>query len=332
MPDASSTPDEPVRITRNIDFAHRDTGELLLDLYHPAATGRAVPVVLWLHGGGWFTGDRSLAPDLAHHARTTGCAMATVEYRLSGQAVFPAQLHDVRAAIRFLREHAEHYGLDAAHLGLWGGSAGGHLAALAGLTGHLPDVLGEPSTGANTSVQAVSVSYAPTDLAAVVAEAERTHGHTDAASPEQRLLGTHPASHPAAARQASPLSWVSPDAPPFQISHGTDDVLVPQQQSQQLHEALTTANVPSELYLLTGYRHGFLNPPGRADVPASPAMDHGRLWTEQPATALYRTSARPEATAERTRFGFTDIDAFFREHLTTTTENTNSRAETGQPR
>ncbi|UUV31508.1 alpha/beta hydrolase [Amycolatopsis roodepoortensis] len=300
MASRSTPPSETIRVEADVVFARRDTGDLLLDLYRPVTVG-TVPVVLWLHGGGWFAGDRTLAPDLARHAVATGCAMASIEYRLSSQALFPAQLHDVRAAVRFLTAHAGPYGLRPGAVGLWGASAGGHLAALAGLTGHLAEVPGERESGA-VPVKAVAVSYPPVDLAEVVADAETARPGLDAKStPEARLLGGHPARLPEQARLASPLTWISPGAPPFQISHGTADVLVSHRQSERLHAALVAASVPSELHLLDGYRHGFLNPPGRLDVALGRVMDDGRLAAE----------------GEQAAFGFSDIHDFFRKHLMT---------------
>ncbi|WP_393915971.1 alpha/beta hydrolase fold domain-containing protein [Halostreptopolyspora alba] len=302
--------DFPVSVEADLFFARRDTGELRLDLYRPTSPDERVPVVLWLHGGGWFAGDRTLAPDLAERARSSGCAVASVEYRLSGQALFPAQLHDVRAAIRFLRTHADVYRLDPRGVGAWGSSAGGHLAALAGLTGHLDVLPGEEETEGDPSLQAVAESYGPVDLAAEAQTA--LPGAGGAHTPEARLLGGPPAQRPEAARQASPLSWVVPEAPPFQISHGTGDTLVSHHQSERLHDALVAAGASSELYLVEGYRHGFLNPAGRLDVDLARVMDDGRLRSEGPAPAEHRAQQGP---GERTTFGFEDIDAFFRRHL-----------------
>lgn len=322
MPNDRSTSailqDETVRFDPDIVFARRETGDLSLNLYRPM-TDRPVPIILWLHGGGWFTGDRTLAPDLVHHVEATGCAVASIEYRLSGQALFPAQLHDVRTAIQFLRARAEQFGMNPTKVGVWGSSAGGHLAALAGLTGHLDHLPGEEETG-DASVQAVAESYGPADL---IATADTTStpplSGSDASTPEARLIGGHPAEHPEAARYASPLTWVTAGAPPFQISHGTGDDLVPSRHSERLHEALTTSGVDSELYLLEGYKHGFLNPPGRLDVDLTSVMDDGRLAAEVAAPARYRSSDcsdAPNAPDEHTTFGFADIEAFFRRHLT----------------
>lgn len=318
-----------------IVFTRHPTGDLRLDLYRPAVAGKPAPVIIWLHGGGWFTGDRTLAPDLAGFAAATGCAVASIDYRLSGEALFPAQLHDVRAAIRFLRLHAGDYDLDPAAVGVWGASAGGHLAALAGLTGHLTQLPDEPDyvKGArgippvDTSVQAVAESYAPVDLSAVVAEAtESVPGMDPNQAPESRLLGGHPLERPELARQANPLSWVSSAAPPFHISHGNGDVLVSSSQGERLHDALVAAGVETELYLLDGYKHGFLNPAGRLDVAMSKVMDDGRLAAEGRASALCRTSADP--TYVQTTFGFAEVESFFVRHLNSATP---APSTTGDP-
>jgi acetyl esterase/lipase len=326
----------PVRSDTGLVYARRATGDLLLDLHRPSPGDGPVPVVLWLHGGGWFTGDRTLAPDLAHHVRATGCAFASIEYRLSGQALFPAQLHDVRAAIRFLRDRAGELGLDPRAVGAWGASAGGHLAALAGLTGHLDALPGEEDTEGDASVQAVAESYGPVDLAAVVAESGRPA--SDAASaPEARLLGGPPSERVELARYANPLTWVHPAAPPFQISHGTGDDLVSHTQSERLHRALAAQGVSSELYLVDDFRHGFLNPAGRLDVRTARMMDDGRLAAEGPAPAVRRAAngagpgggAAPDGPAA---FGFDDIDAFFRRHLAPVAADPQPRPTSGEAR
>lgn len=304
-----------VDVVRDIAFGAHG---LLLDLYRPSGAG-PVPVVLWLHGGGWFTGDRTLAPDLAERAGATGLAYASIEYRLSGTALFPAQLHDVREAIRHLREHAADLGLDPDAVAVWGASAGGHLAALAGLTGEIEALPGEAASGP-VPVRAVAASYPPVDLTEVVEQAQARLPDSDGSgTPEARLLGGHPADRPELAAAASPMTWLAEldaaggAAPPFQISHGTADVLVSHRQGERLHDALVAGGHDSELYLLDGYRHGFLNPPGRLDVALARVMDDGRLVTQGPATATRRTTAEPEP-ADAT-FGFEDVDAFLVRHL-----------------
>lgn len=300
-------------------FTERDTGPLLMDLILPPAAGVRFPVVVWLHGGGWFTGNRTMAPDLTRHFAALGIAMVTIEYRLSGQALFPAQLHDVRAAVRYLRRNADRFGLDPAAIGLWGSSAGGHLAALAGVTGHIAALPGEPDAddGPDARVRAVSEGYGPVDLELVVAEAEQViPALSGANAPEARLLGGSPAQLPERAKQASPLSNVTSAAPPFLIAHGTADVLVRPKQSVLLHEALAAAGVESTLYLVDDFRHGFLNPAGTVEVDGPKVMDDGRLETEpEPPATRHHSAPRMRSTAERTSFSFDTIGEFFQRHL-----------------
>ncbi|PJJ48218.1 acetyl esterase/lipase [Mumia flava] len=309
---------------RALEYARRDTGPLVLDLHRPHASA-PVPVVVWLHGGGWFTGDRELAPD-PRHLTERGIAMASIEYRLSGDALFPAQLHDVRAAIRWFRAHAGELGLDGDRIALWGASAGGHLAALAGLTGHFDALPGEqradhPRTVQadadhpvrDASVTAVAAAYPPVDLLGDQVPPGAPLGPPDpAATPEARLLGGIPAEHPDRARSASPLTYVTADAPPFQIAHGTGDLMVPSRHSELLYEALLAAGADAELWLVDGYRHGFLNPAGRADVPA--AMDDGRLAAEVSPKATVCSSRHPCPVP--TTFGFDRTADFLARCLT----------------
>lgn len=296
-----------VRQIPGVAFAARESGPLLMDLVVPAGDG-PFPVVLWLHGGGWFTGDRALAPDLATHFAARGFAMASADYRLSGQALFPAQLFDVRSAVRFLRREAGRYGLDPEAIGLWGGSAGGHLAALAGLTGDHAELDGEPESG-DARVRAVSDGYGPVDLVDVVASAPPDSPLTGENAPEARLLGGAPAQRPELARRASPLSHVSGSAPPFQILHGTADALIPPEQSERLHAALLQAGADSALHLIDGFGHGFLNPAGRSDLGA--VMDFGHLEAAPGTPAELRTARGTETSA----VSFDLIGDFFEHHL-----------------
>ena len=314
-------PAPPVRLERGVVYARRTTGDLILDLYRPLNAEQAVPVVVWLHGGGWFAGDRTLAPDLVKYVLATGHAVASIEYRLSGQALFPAQLYDVRSAVRFLRDQADSYGLDIAAVGLWGASAGGHLASLAGLSGHVDLLPAEEGPAGDASVQAVAASYPPVDLAGIVTARQEANPHLDATTtPEGRLLGAHPRAVPELARQANPLRWIGGALPPpFQLSHGTGDVLVPHGQSELLHEALLAAGGQSELYLIQDYKHGFLNPRGRLDIDLERVMDDGRLAAEGRAAARRKTARR--GPVEETTFGFSDIEAFFRRCLNNNPEH-----------
>ncbi|GJF28934.1 hypothetical protein KNE206_16340 [Kitasatospora sp. NE20-6] len=250
-----------------VTYAYRQGHRpLLLDLHVPAAAG-PVPVVVWMHGGAFWSGDRrylpdTVAPGAVFDALTAaGLAVATIDYRLSGEAQFPAQLDDVREALAHLRAHGAALGLDTGRLGLWGESAGGTLAALAALTGG-----GVPDGG----VSAVVLWYTPTDLS--VMHPDNPDG------PEGRLIGGAPALLPEAAAQASPVTHVSPGAPPFLLLHGADDDQVPTLHSARLHALLAEAGVPSTYLPVDGAGHCFA---GYPDVPglidASVAFLAGQL-------------------------------------------------------
>ncbi|MEV3914664.1 alpha/beta hydrolase [Streptomyces canus] len=244
---------------------------LQMDLWTPADADRP-PCVVWIHGGAWFFGDRrDLPPTIEPNGLfdallNTGTAVASIDYRLSAEAPFPAQLHDTKAAIRYLRHHADQLNLDPHRIGVWGESAGGHLAALAALTGGLPELEGEVGVlGPDSSVRACVDWYGLSDL-----DSQPDEEPIPLESPEPgrpydiigMLLGSH--AHEAK-RAASPVTYVTADAPPFLLMHGTHDAVVPVTHSELLHDALTQAGAKSELLLVNGADHIFL---GATDVPA----------------------------------------------------------------
>lgn len=238
---------------------------LELDLYAP---GEGAPLIVFLHGGGWRVGTRSVftppwrgwRPDPFHRLVAAGFAVASVDYRLSGEAVFPAQLHDVTAAVRWLHARADELGVDARRLVVWGESAGGHLAALLGLTAGRPD-LAELVGGDPVPAPAGVVDwYGPANLSTMVAQA-RPDAVARSDVPDSReslLLGAPLVDSPDLARRASPVTYVHPDAPPFHLAHGTDDRFVPTGQSRELAAALEAAGVPVELHLVPGADHMWL--------------------------------------------------------------------------
>jgi len=221
---------------------------LELDLYVPAGLEGPVPVVVYVHGGGWQRGSRRDPPplldaDFYDQIATQGLAVAAVDYRLSGEARFPAPLEDVRAAVGWVRDHAADYALDPERVFLWGDSAGGHLALLAALTG--------------SAVRAVVAWFPVTDLVGMPFDLAEASGVPDSGpdSREARLLGAPAASVPDLARQASPVAHVRADAPPVLLMHGTADDLVPAAQSIRLAEALGRAGARVELELVPGASH-----------------------------------------------------------------------------
>ncbi|MFF0222877.1 alpha/beta hydrolase fold domain-containing protein [Streptomyces sp. NPDC004629] len=293
-------------------FAQRDTGPLLMDLVLPDRPTGNDPAIIWLHGGGWWAGDRTLTSGLHRWFAAHGYVMASIEYRLSGQAIFPAQLIDVRSAVRHLRMHSREYGINPSAMGLWGSSAGGHLAALAGVTGTVDTVAGEPDGLGSCAVQAVADAYGPVDILAAADGA----GFGSGPSPEARLLGGAPAECRELAEMANPVTWVAAGAPPFLIAHGDADVLVPPSHSILLHKALSVQQVESTLYLLDGYRHGFLNRAGVGDVSTHPLFDAGRLAAEGEAPSRVLSSGtRSPADAVPGIYSFDVIREFFDRHL-----------------
>jgi len=256
-----------VRVLAGVPYAALPGARPLeLDVYLPPDPAPA-PVVVFLHGGGWRLGSRHTAgpayrgadPTPFERVAQAGVAVASVDYRLSGEAVWPAQLHDAKAAVRWLRERAGELGVDPDRVAAWGESAGGHLAELLGLTPDDPELEGEVGvTGPSSRVAAVAAWYAPSDLVGFT-----TDLGTDPADPatrEAQLLGAPAAQVPDRAAQASPVTHASPAAPPFLLLHGRADRFVPCAQSERLAERLPDA----ELHTYDGADHMWLGAPDAA--------------------------------------------------------------------
>jgi acetyl esterase/lipase len=219
-----------------------------MDIFVPPGAAKPMPLVIWIHGGGWQQGDKAQSPAVG--LLRWGYVVASINYRLTDEAIFPAQINDCKAAVRWLRAHAEEYHIDPDHIGAWGASAGGHLVALLGTAGDQRDLEG---TGGNekfpSNVQAVCDLFGPSDLAKVLDD-------TAANSALPKLLGGPLRQHLDDAKRASPITYVTKDDPPFLILHGTKDPLVNVRQSRWLNDALTKAGVESHLEILEGAGHG----------------------------------------------------------------------------
>lgn len=253
LPSAAPLGDVPGHVHRAVPYAVRQGYRpLQLDLYLPHDRSRPAPVVLFLHGGGWRLGSRSMfcptwsdwRPSPFQRLVAEGFAVASIDYRLSGEATFPAQLEDCSAALAWLTTRGDEAGADPTRLVVWGESAGGHLAALLGLTAP------ESHRG---QVSGVVDWYGPADLNTLHSQAGADPEDLD--TREARLLGAPPAQAPELARVASPLTYVRPGAPPFHIAHGLADRFVPVEQSRQLAKALEAAGVATELELVPGADH-----------------------------------------------------------------------------
>ena len=265
----------PVRPTRRDDGVRHFAGityavavgyrPLQLDLWVPDTPAPA-PLVVFVHGGGFMFGDRrylpeTLRPDQLFEALVeAGLAVATIDYRHALESPFPAQLHDAKAAVRYLRAHADELGISTGRIGVMGESAGAHIAALVGLTAHRPDLEGPHGViGVSSAVDVVVDWYGPADLATMPHVA--LPPSIAAKLPPE--MATPPEEHltrgleGAALADASPVTHVTPDAPPFLLVHGTADWLVPYAQSEQLAAALEAAGVPVELVPVEGAEHIF---------------------------------------------------------------------------
>lgn len=223
------------------------TQSLKLELLVPASAA-PVPVVLWIHGGGWFNGSRLPIPSSVSALCSQGYAVASIDYRLTGTAIWPAQIQDCRGAVRWLRARAGTYNLDPDRFAAWGTSAGAHLASMLGVSGDERTVtIGnatvdlEGATGGNTGfssrVQAVVSWYGHGDLLHM-SFYPSTQDHDAGGSPESRLVGNWIQKVPERTATASPVTFASADDPPFLVMHGTIDDMVPFNQSELLVDAL----------------------------------------------------------------------------------------------
>jgi len=237
---------------------------LLLDLYLPP--GRPCPALVWIHGGAFMLGSRMLASpvveraDLFRRLPNEGVAVASIDYRLSGEARFPAQLHDVKAAIRWLRVRGPEVGVDPDRIAAWGESAGGHLAAMATLTGDLPDLEGDVGERrASSSVVAGVDWYGPSDFAAMDRDAppDSVMAHDAPDSPESLLLGAPVRERPDLVARANPCTYARPGLPPLLVQHGTRDRMVPFGQSVRLVDALGAAGAEVTFVPVEGAGHDF---------------------------------------------------------------------------
>lgn len=247
-----------ITVTRDLCFARRGQTELMLDLYAPEGhTGKPLPLVVVFHGGGWFVGNRHQTvskPMQVQRLVHAGYAVATVSYRLSTVAPFPAQLHDARAAVQWLAAHSDQLQLDSDRIAVWGFSAGGHLAAM--LASNNTDLFRESSDeGSAFTVRAAVNFFGPADLPSWRASSGRT-GIASATWMLNTLFqhsGTVPESQLEA---ASPVRAVNANSAPMLLVHGSEDPVVPVSQSEALLRAYQQRQLPARLHIEQGAGHG----------------------------------------------------------------------------
>jgi acetyl esterase/lipase len=341
---AASAPQPFTVEMKTLTYASRAGQDLLLDLYLPQNARGRLPVIVFLHGGGWSGGTRTTGPDFKRFFAQDGFAMASIEYRLTPSITFPGNAEDVKTAIRWLRANHDIYGLDPGRIGLWGTSAGGHLAAIAGLAPR-GTFEGEDNLIQSSRVQCVLDAYGPTAFnlmdaqteqekatlqsqAPALAQAPPMRGgvvvegaarggapaapgrgaapapHDAPTSPESRLVGAAIQTVPDKVRVASPLTYVGSDAPPFLIMHGLADGSVPHGQSVLLYEALAAAGNDVTLRLIDGLPHTFFNRSNLDELAGPFRMDVRR----------HAKGGREQPSVDRA--GVFDVArAFFTQHL-----------------
>lgn len=255
---------ESVRLEADLPYADTDNPRQRLDLLLPKqpADDKPLPVVAFIHGGAWRAGDkRGGVGQVAPLVASGQFAGVSIGYRLSDEAIWPAQIHDCKAAIRWVRAHAKQYNLNADKIAVWGSSAGGHLVAMLGTSGGVKELEGTLGKHLDQSSRVTCVVdfFGPTDLLAMGKYPSRIP-HDEANSPESRLVGGPVQETQAAAKSASPVTYVSKDDPPFLLMHGSEDPLVPYNQSERLAEALTKAGCEPIFVKVQGAGHGFGGP------------------------------------------------------------------------
>ena len=221
--------------------------DLKCNVYMPPQQGDKRPAVLLVHGGGWTTGDRSQLHGYGILLGRIGYVCVAAEYRLSGEAKWPAQIHDVKAALRWMRANAARLGIDPAKIAVSGNSAGGHLSLMIAGTQNMAEFEGDGgNAGAGTPVAACVAFYAPSQL-----YLPDQPLHTELAF----LFGRD--ADVEVARKASPIEYATPNFPPTLLIHGTKDALVPDESTFRMYSALTQAGVPTDLHIYAGAPHAF---------------------------------------------------------------------------
>jgi acetyl esterase/lipase len=251
-------------ITAHYDqpYANTQNRKQMLDLYLPKdrKEGQKLPLVVFIHGGGWINGDRvKAAAGVLRLVRTGNFAGAAISYRLSGEAKWPAQIHDCKAAIRWLRAHADQFGLDADRIGVWGSSAGGHLVSMLGTSAQVKELEGDLGEHKDESSRVTCVVNVcgPQDFLLELAKGEKIIKPDPAVV---GLLGTEQVMKREALVAVSPATYVSADDAPFMHLHGTKDPRVDFKHAERIHAALTTAKVPSHLVPVVDGGHSLKHP------------------------------------------------------------------------
>lgn len=244
-------PDIKVNVKTDIEYGNAGNRPLLLDLYRPENIDQPMPAIVFIHGGSWRGGKKEDYQPYAMYFAQRGYVCASIQYRLSGEAPYPAAVHDVKAAVRFMRAEAQRMAVDPQRIAVAGGSAGGHLAMMVGFSSDVEQLAGKSGhEDASSRVACVVNLYGPTDMTTPYA---RSVSETNAAV-SAFFEGSYK-DRPDKYAEGSPITYVTPDDPPTLILHGTVDALVPINQADLLAEKLTAVGVPYIYDRLPGWPH-----------------------------------------------------------------------------
>ena len=237
----------------DVTYCTVDGVELKMDVYFPAESSQPLPAVVYVHGGGWTSGDKGGGVGVQEISALTekGFVAFSINYRLAPEYRFPAMIEDVKCAIRSIRAHADGYHVDPNRIGVWGGSAGGHLVSLLGTSDESAGFDVGEYLDYSSRVQAVVDMFGPVDLTRMFPAAQ-TRNASQVFSADQL-------------EAASPVTYISADDPPFLILQGDQDPVVPPEQSQIFYDRLTSANVPATLVMVKNAGHGFKPMTGKID-------------------------------------------------------------------
>ena len=240
---------------RDVEYARVGEHRLLLDLYLPPQSPKQVPLAVWIHGGAWRAGSKDSVP--VERWLQQGFAITSIEYRLSPVARFPAQIHDIKAAIRWLRGNAKTYAFDSNRFIIAGSSAGGHLAALVGVSNGIPALEGDLGDLKSTSsdVQAIVSFFGASNLESILSQST-SHGLSVRIPALELLLGGQPDQKQDLAKLASPVTHVDATDPPLWLIHGDADPQMPIEQSHELQQRYTDLRLKVDFEIVNGGKHG----------------------------------------------------------------------------
>ncbi|MDA1233043.1 MAG: alpha/beta hydrolase [Planctomycetota bacterium] len=240
---------------RDVEYARVGEHRLLLDLYMPPQSSKPAPLVVWIHGGAWRAGSKDSVP--VERWLQQGFAIASVEYRLSPVAKFPAQIHDIKAAIRWLRGNANSHGTDPSRFIIAGSSAGGHLAALVGVSNGVKALEGDSGdfTSTSSDVQAIISFFGASNLESILSQST-PHGLSVRVPALELLLGGQPNQKRELAKLASPLMHVAATDPPLWLIHGDADPQMPVEQSHELQTRYVELGLKVDLEIVKDGKHG----------------------------------------------------------------------------